>query len=139
MRRRNFIVCGLTGWCLEVFFTAMGDAGKHDSKLTGHSSIWMFPIYGMASAIGELYPKIAKWPKIVRALLYGICIMCVEYASGSLLKKFDLCPWCYDGCKYSINGLVRLDYLPFWMMAGMLYEHILKDRRLTGRPVFSFL
>ena len=128
MKCRNFIICGLTGWCIEVFFTAMGEAGKKDKKLIGHSSIWMFPIYGLASAIGEIYPKIAKWPGIVRALLYGIGIMCVEFASGSLLKKYKMCPWCYDGCKYSIRGLVRLDYLPLWMLAGMLYEKILIKR-----------
>ena len=126
MRKRNFIVCGLTGWCIEVFFTSAVAMFHKDKRLTGRSSAWMFPIYGLASVIGDIYPKIARWPGIARAFLYGICIMTVEYASGRLLTRFDVCPWCYDGCRYSVNGVIRLDFLPLWMIAGMLYERILK-------------
>ena len=92
----------------------------------GQSSAWMFPIYGIAFVIGDIYPRISKWPGIARAFLYGVCIMFVEYTSGRLLTKFDVCPWNYEGCKYSINGLIRLDYFPFWMIAGMFYEKLLK-------------
>jgi len=133
MRARNFVVCGLTGWCIEVFFTSLCAAGKKDKKLIGQSSAWMFPIYGLASVIGDIYPKIAKWPKLVRAFLYGISIMIVEYISGSLLTKLDVCPWNYEGCRYSVNGLIRLDFLPLWMMAGMFYEGILKKGNTNER------
>lgn len=136
MRRQNFIICGLIGWCMEVFFTAITTPNKNKRKLTGHSSIWMFPIYGLASFIGEVYPRISKWPRLIRASFYGFCIMTVEYLSGSILKRIDCCPWCYDGCKYSINGLIRLDYFPFWMGAGMLYEYILR-RFFTKREFFN--
>jgi uncharacterized membrane protein len=129
MRRRNFIVCGLTGWCIEIFFTAITSKdfkGKHSKKLEGHSSIWMFPIYGIAALIGDIYPKIAKWPKLARAFLYGVCFLMVEFISGSLLTRMGVCPWCYDGCRFSVNGVIRLDFFPLWMIAGMLYEHILR-------------
>ena len=86
----------------------------------------MFPIYGLAYLIGDIYPKISRWPGIARAFLYGISIMSVEYTTGRLLTKMDVCPWCYDGCKYSIKGVIRLDFLPLWMMAGMFYEKLLK-------------
>ena len=129
MRRRNFIVCGLTGWCIEVFFTAITSKdvkGNRDRKLEGHSSIWMFPIYGLASVIGDIYPKIAKWPKLLRAFLYGICFITVEFISGNILTRFHVCPWNYKGCIFSIKDIIRLDFFPLWMLAGMLYEHILK-------------
>lgn len=125
MLGKNFIICGLAGWCIEVVFTSIGSIIKKDKKLTAKTSAWMFPIYGMAAAIGVISPKIAHWPTLFRALFYGGTIMTGEYISGSLLTKLDACPWSYSGCKYTIKDLVRLDYLPFWMIAGLLYEKLL--------------
>lgn len=125
MKGRNFIICGLTGWCIEVAFTSAHSLGQKDKTLMGRTSAWMFPIYGMASVIGEVAPKIAHWPTPARGLLYGSAIMAGEYLSGSVLTKLGVCPWNYDDAKYSIKGLVRLDYLPFWIVAGLLYEQLL--------------
>ena len=110
---------------MEVAFTSAGALSKKDKKLMGQTSAWMFPIYGMAAAIGEVAPKISHWPAPARALLYGSAIMAGEYISGSLLTKFDICPWNYKGAKYAVKDIVRLDYLPFWMVAGLLFEKIL--------------
>lgn len=127
MTKRNFVICGLTGWCIEVAFTSMCAIGKKDKKLMGQTSAWMFPIYGMASIIGEISPKISHWHVLKRGLLYGTAIMAGEYISGSILKSLDVCPWNYDNCKYSIKGLVRPDFLPLWMLTGLLYEKILSE------------
>lgn len=127
MKGKNFIICGLTGWCIEVAFTSVGALGKKDKKLMGQTSAWMFPIYGMAAGIGVVAPKIAHWPTLCRGLLYGSAIMGTEYITGSILNELDACPWNYDGCKYSVKGLVRLDYFPLWMLAGLFYEKILNE------------
>lgn len=127
MLARNFIVCGLTGWCMEIAFTSAGALGKKDKKLMGQTSAWMFPIYGTAALIGEIAPRIAHWPLAVRGLLYGSSIMAGEYISGSILTKFDVCPWSYKGCKYAVKDIVRLDFFPFWMVAGLIFEKILTD------------
>lgn len=127
MRGRNFIICGLTGWCMEVAFTSAGALGKKDKKLMGQTSAWMFPIYGMAAVIGEIAPKISHWPTPARGLLYGSAIMAGEYVSGSILTKLGVCPWSYKGAKYAVNDIVRLDFLPFWMAAGLLFERILTN------------
>lgn len=127
MYGKNFILCGLTGWCIEVAFTSAGAFTQKDKKLMGKTSAWMFPIYGMAASIGVISPKIAHWPVLTRGLLYGSAIMTAEYVTGTLLKHFDSCPWSYEGEKYTIDGLVRLDYLPFWMAAGLLYEKLLTE------------
>lgn len=134
MHGKNFIICGLTGWCIEVAFTSAGALGKKDKKLMGQTSAWMFPIYGMAAGIGVVAPKIAHWPMLGRGLLYGTAIMTAEYITGSILSAFDVCPWSYEGEKYAINGLVRLDYLPFWMAAGLLYEKLLLDIESKNTP-----
>lgn len=131
MHGKNFIVCGFTGWCIEIAFTSFNAARKKDKKLIGQTSAWMFPIYGMAAAIDLVYPKIKHWSTLHRGFLYGISIMTGEFVSGSLLTRLGICPWNYDGCKYSIKGLIRLDFFPLWMMAGLLFEKILLQNKMT--------
>ena len=127
MRGKDFIICGLTGWCIEVAFTSACALMKKDKKLMGQTSAWMFPIYGTAAVIGEIAPKISHWPMPARGLLYGSSILTVEYITGTLLTKLDACPWSYKDCKYAVNDIIRLDYLPFWMVAGLLYERLLTN------------
>lgn len=112
---------------MEVAFTSAGSLGKKDKKLMAQTSAWMFPIYGMAALIGDIAPRISHWPTPARGLLYGSAIMAGEYISGSLLTKMDACPWSYKNAKYSIKGIVRLDYLPVWMVAGLIFEKILDN------------
>ena len=126
MTGKKFIICGLAGWCIEVAFTSANAVLKKDKKMMGQTSAWMFPIYGMAAGIDDISPKIAHWSPLRRGLLYGSAIMTAEYVTGSLLTRLDVCPWSYKGCKYAIKDVVRLDYLPFWMAAGLLYEKLLK-------------
>lgn len=122
---KNFAICGLTGWCMEIIYTSLGSLGKKDLKLMGNTSVWMFPIYGLAAVIGELYPVLKKYPILLRSGIYGVGILSVEYISGSFLKRHNLCPWDYSKAKLNINGLIRLDYLPLWMGAGLIFEKIL--------------
>lgn len=123
--KKNFAICGLTGWCMEIVYTSLTSLSKKDMTLMGNTSIWMFPIYGSAAVIGELYPLLKKYPALLRGGIYGIGIFSMEYLSGSFLKKHRLCPWDYSNAKLNINGLIRLDYLPLWMGAGLLFEQIM--------------
>lgn len=122
---RNFLVCGLTGWCMEILFTSAGSLLKKDARLIGQTSIWMFPIYGMAVLIRPVYRLIKNLPTLLRGTIYSLGIFFFEYLSGSLLKKHHMCPWDYSGAAANINGLIRLDYAPFWMAAGLIFERIL--------------
>ena len=45
------MMCGLTGWCMEVFWTGLGSAIKKDKKLTSNTSICMCPIYAIVMMI----------------------------------------------------------------------------------------
>lgn len=125
MKGRNFFICGLTGWCIEILFTSAGSLKKKDGRLIGQTSVWMFPIYGMAACIGPVYQKIKEKPAIFRGTLYTVGIFTFEYLSGTFLKKHQLCPWDYSDAKANIGGVIRLDYAPFWMAAGLLFERIL--------------
>ena len=125
MLGKNFCICGLTGWCMEILFTSTGSLLKHDKRLIGQTSLWMFPIYGMAAVIAPLYKLIKKMPIFLRGSIYTLGIFSFEYFSGTLLKKHHLCPWDYSDAKANVNGVIRLDYAPLWMAAGLLFERIL--------------
>lgn len=125
MLGKNFCICGLTGWCMEILFTSAGSLLKHDKRMIGQTSLWMFPIYGMAAVISPLYKLIKEKPVLLRGGIYTLGIFSFEYLSGTLLKKHHVCPWDYSDAKTNVNGVIRLDYAPLWMVAGLLFERIL--------------
>lgn len=124
--KSNFVKCGLIGWCMEIFWTSIGKLKKHDKKLIGETSLIMFPIYGMAAVFKPIHEKIKSKNFIVRGSIYTTFIYAVEYTTGTLLKRKNICPWDYSKSKYNINGVVRLDYAPVWFIVGLLYEKMLK-------------
>lgn len=126
----RFVAWGILGWCVEILFTAAKGviSGSGRWRLTGTTYLWMFPIYGL---IGPVYEPMHDAlrdpvPLPVRALVYGIAFMGVEYASGWLLRRTTgACPWDYAGrARFHIHGLVRIDYLPFWMALGVALEPV---------------
>lgn len=127
---KDFIKCGITGWCMEVLFTSASCIKKKDYKLIGQTSIWMFPIYGMAAVIKPISCKLKKHNRriIERGLIYTAGIYATEYATGTLLKKKDRCPWDYSKSKYHVNGVIRLDYAPLWFIVGLMYEKMLSRK-----------
>ena len=124
--KQKFIICGILGWCMEIIFTGFHSSSEDRRTLTGHTSIWMFPIYGMACLIAPLSRILSKLNIGIRGMIYTIGIFCGEFLSGSFLKKYHLCPWDYSSSRYNVNGLIRLDYAPYWFAAGLFYERILK-------------
>lgn len=125
--RSNFIKCGMYGWCIEVLWTGLNSMIHHDPKLTGVSSLRMFPIYGMAAFISPLSAFLKKFGTATRGFIYMVCIFIVEYASGTYLKKRGCCPWDYSDSPYHVNGVIRLDYAPLWFLTGLFYEKSLQQ------------
>lgn len=123
--KKNFLLCGLAGWCLEILFTSFCSFRKRELKLMGETSLWMFPIYCMAAFLKPLCRRIKNFPALLRGIFYSCFIFLGEYVSGSILKKYQMCPWDYSGSRANINGVIRLDYAPFWMAAGLIFEKLL--------------
>lgn len=121
----RFLICGGIGWCMEIFWTGLHSLGQKEATLTGRSSLWMFPIYGMAAVIGPVSRKIRHTPLVFRGCIYTLGIFFAEFCSGSLLKYFSACPWDYSKSPLNIRGLIRLDYAPLWFIAGLFFEKIL--------------
>lgn len=125
-----FFAMGCIGVTTEVFYTALYDLvasrGASGLSLTGHTYLWMFPLYG---SIAFFFPPLMKrwshWKAWQRALVYGVGILLVEYFSGGLLSTLTgSCPWEYK-TGFHIKGWVRLDYYPLWVIFAALLEALI--------------
>lgn len=127
---RDFLCCGLLGWCMEILFTAFNAFRRRDLRLKGTTSIWMFPIYGCAALLKPVFILLRKAPFIFRGLTYMSLIFSAEYFSGRLLTRHRLCPWDYSHSRYHISRVIRLDYAPCWFVVGLFFEHLLMHTQL---------
>lgn len=123
----NFIHCGILGWCLEITFTALNSFRRREFKLEGNTSIWMFPIYGMAAFLAPVCSLVKKRHFFIRGLVYAALIFLGEFAAGTLLSRRGLCPWDYGRSRWHVKKIIRLDYLPFWLLAGLLFERLIRE------------
>ena len=126
---RNFLHCGIIGWCMEIIFTSLDSLRRRDFKLKGNTSIWMFPIYGCAAFLAPVGRLLGRFPTWFRGFTYMWLIFSTEYLTGYFLRKKNLCPWDYRRSRYHINRLIRLDYAPYWFGAGLLFERIVKQKK----------
>ena len=90
--------------------------------------MWELGVDAWIGDFGEI--SVRDW--IIRhGILDMVLIFLTEYLTGSLLRRFGICPWDYTGRMLQINGVIRLDFAPFWFGTGLLFEY------LTGRKTKS--
>lgn len=121
----NFLRCGLTGWCLEILFTALASLRRRSLRLKGTTSLWMFPIYGSIALLEPFFRLMKNRPILLRGLTYMSLFFSAEFWSGRFLRNKQICPWDYGRSRYHIGRVIRLDYAPCWFGAGLLFEHLL--------------
>ena len=124
---KNFLKCGLAGWCMEIVFTAMDALRRRDMTLKGNTSLWMFPIYGSAAVLTPVSRLLHEKSVWTRGLAYMSIIFSTEYLTGILLEKHRLCPWNYSKSRWNISRVIRLDFAPYWFCAGLLFERLLSS------------
>lgn len=129
---KNFIKCGTIGWCMEITFTALGALRRRELPLVGRTSLWMFPIYGCIALFAPVFSLLRHCHLIVRGTVYALSIFGAEYATGRFLTKHELCPWNYNRHHWHIDGLIRIDYFPFWFCAGLFFERVLTGHRQSA-------
>lgn len=122
---KNFLKCGLAGWCLEILFTAVGALRRRDMTLKGNTSLWMFPIYGCAAVFAPISRLLRKKSVWFRGFTYMSIIFSTEYFAGRMLRHRSLCPWDYGRSRWNLSRVIRLDYAPCWFGAGLLFERLL--------------
>ncbi len=120
---KSFLRHGLIGWCMEIIFTAAESLRRRDYTLKGCTSLWMFPIYGSSALLAPIFRLLKKKALWIRGCTYALLIFLAEFLSGTFLRKRGLCPWDYNRSKWNICNVIRLDYAPFWFLAGLLFEH----------------
>ena len=125
----RFAFYGLLGWSAEIVWTAATDLPRRqprDWRLRGHTSLWMFPIYGLAAPLYEpAHDFLRSWPWVARGVLYLLGIWAVEYATGWLLRRLTgKCPWDYSHLRGHVHGLVALEYAPVWFAFGLALEPV---------------
>lgn len=124
-----FVIFASVGVTVEVVFTAIARFRKsQDNSLKGYSYIWMIPIYGLAYpllAIAENYYEAVHL--LIRGVAYTLILYILEYMFGLFLRKIlGKCPWedNYKGSRYSVNNLIRLDFIPAWFVLTLLLERL---------------
>jgi hypothetical protein len=140
-RPQRFLGYGLAGWCSEVLTTGLRSRGRDaDWRLTGHTYLWMLPVYGVAAVVFEPADDAARragWEWWQRAAVWTLGIYAVEAVSGEALRALTgEVPWDYSrprGRKQvptHWRGLVRPAYAPVWFTVGLGMErlHDLFDR-----------
>lgn len=134
---KNFLKCGICGWCLEILWTGFHSFRRREMTLSGTSSLWRFPIYGAAGLIRPLYGLLKKKSIFFRGVIYMLLIFAAEFFSGTWLRRHHCCPWNYEKARFNIQGVIRLDYAPLWFFSGLLFEALTCHSSKKAVTVFT--
>lgn len=121
-----FLLFAFLGVSFEVLWVSILDfINQRNKKLKGHSSIWMYLVYGCSYfVILFVTTYFGQYNFFIRGLIYMFLFYLIEFTSGFILKKsMDAAPWDYALTKkYHFNGLICLEYAPLWFFAGLTAE-----------------
>src|SRR5690606_39436874 len=78
-----------------------------------------------------IYPPLESAPLVGRLTVYVAVLYAIEYTAGWLLRcALGRCPWDYGRARWSVHGLIRLDYLPAWAAACLIFESLWLELRV---------
>jgi uncharacterized membrane protein len=85
----------------------------------------MWPVYGLGGVFFE-WIHTFHWYWAINAFAFFCLIYVIEFFVGYLLERLlGKCPWDYGRGRYTIMGLVRIDYAPFWLALALAFEFAL--------------
>lgn len=119
----KLLIFGHLGLLIEIWFTALHAViFSKDRKAPGRTYLWMIPIYGFGGwSLGLLRDQFTHWFLFIPAAVSYIFAM--EFFSGLVIKKIiGTCPWDYGQARFGLAGLVRLDYIPFWLLLALGFD-----------------
>jgi hypothetical protein len=100
---------------------------EFDPTFRGHTSFWMFLVYGLGITIGIewLHELIRHFPWPVRGLIWMPSIWLIEFLAGfTFLRATGKRLWDYSNRRFNVLGHIYLFYGPFWFGFGLLLEYI---------------
>lgn len=134
MRRSSrFLAYGLAGWCSEIVTTGLrAPLRDGDWRLTGHTYLWMLPVYGSSAVLMEpVHDAVRDRPWWQRGLVWTAGIYAVEAVSGEAIRRgTGEVPWDYARPRgrrpvpRHWRGLVRPAYAPLWFGVGLGLERL---------------
>ena len=127
MQKKDFFLCGFTGWCLEILWTGLHSLVTGHFTMMGKTSLLMFPVYGLAALIRPAYYKLARFRLWYGGSFTAAGFFFVEFLSGSFFQKLHICPWDYSHVPLQYKGVIRLDYAPLWFFTGLFFEWLLRQ------------
>lgn len=118
----RYIIYGLLGMNMEIIWTSLSGIRDNSHNLIGHTSLWMFFIYGLAVLILEpVHNLILDQNWFFRGCVYTALIFAIEFVAGSALRLIGVEAWNYTN-DLAVLGLIRLDYAPVWFAVGFIFE-----------------
>ncbi|MDQ3982302.1 MAG: hypothetical protein M3271_06430 [Actinomycetota bacterium] len=111
------------GFAFEVAFSALHDLAR-GREVRVRTSPWMPTVYALLLPLYEpVHDRVRDRPLPVRATVYGLGFLAVEYSSGRVFRRLrGEAPWDYTYAKRHVHGLIRPDYFFLWALAGLLCE-----------------
>lgn len=126
MQKKDFFLCGFTGWCLEILWTGLHSLVTGHFTMMGKTSLLMFPVYGLAALIRPAYYKLARFPVMVRGSFTAAGFFRGIF-KRIFFQKLHICPWDYSHVPLQYKGVIRLDYAPLWFFTGLFFEWLLRQ------------
>jgi len=120
----RFAIYGALGCLMEVLWTGLGALINKNFRLSSNTSLWMFFIYGLVVVLEPFFRLVAPFNFLIRGLVYAAFILAGEFITGIMLKRVDICPWDYSNTRYHVKGVIRMDYIPAWAVAGLFFEQV---------------
>ncbi|MEN3003928.1 hypothetical protein [Dehalobacterium formicoaceticum] len=120
----KYLIYGLLGICLEIFWTGFQSLLYSDYTMEGRTYVWMFFIYGLAVFLEPLQDKLKGENFFFRGTIYMLLIFFVELAAGLMLRSLiGECPWNY-GAHGLIYSIITPYFIPVWFVLGLMFEKV---------------
>ncbi|MFN2587345.1 MAG: hypothetical protein ABR613_04400 [Actinomycetota bacterium] len=119
----RLVVYSVAGFAFEVAFSALHDAVR-SRPVRCRTSPLMLSVYALLLPLFEpVHDRLRGRPLPVRATVYGLGFLGVEYVSGRVFRRaWGDAPWDYSYAPRHLHGLIRPDYFFLWALAGLLCE-----------------
>ncbi len=123
---------GLLGILTEHWFTGLKALSQGRWDAPTKSNLPVFFVYGIGGTLLELLDWSLSWNIFLKAIPMTLAIFVIEFLFGLLsIKIYGRCFWKYTKSdtseeihRFSIMGLIRLDYALFWYILSVGFMYI---------------
>lgn len=120
-----FFFYGSLGLLIETIFTGLHSLIiERNPRGVCTTYLPMFPLWGIGGLFFQFLHQYLSGFWFV--LLMTPIIFLFEFSFGFLYQKiFGRKLWDYGNARYGVAGLIRLDYLPFWLLLSIGFNGII--------------